>query len=753
MKIRCKRPLLWGCLFGVLCCVLWLQMQSGIPKGLSVEAGSTVVLQGRVDSVERTNQKQILYLSVFPEKGDSAEIFQEKNKTGVICYMKELCDVKVGQLVLLRGKIYETESQSNPGGFDSGRFYASKGYFYVLYEGDVMEQGEEYNIFGDVLCKLRSEISDSLMQHLDKEDYPVMLAMILGEKGKLQTEKKELYQAAGIYHILAISGMHITLLGSVFSAILMKGGMSGKKAAFITAILLSCYGIMVGMPVSAFRAICMFIVLSGSKIWIRGYDMLTAIGVAGFLLVIMNPYVIADSGFQLSFLAVLAIALLVPLFPGKNPRAGGRMDSLRVSAAVTIFTLPVLMCSYHSVSTYSFLANLLILPCMPYLFTAGLLIPVLHPVFPAGADLCGYFCKLVLFFYDKACAFLQALPFSMIVTGDRTALRLGIFYGGMLGFVIWGMRKKKQLYLQKLQGERLLIEEKGEAFRDSEKKRNKECVKYGLFFYAVLLTLLVILVWPERNENQITFLDVGQGDGCCILTDRGKAYLVDVGSSSEKNTGKYVLIPYLYSQGICKVEGWFLTHPDSDHVSAFMELEDEVTVEKLYIPRVLHEAFAEVRMHADALGIEVCEVNVGEVLLLDEWEMTVLAPEDAFYENENAASLVFALTIDGFTGIFMGDAGTQGEQAVLDAGYKNVTLLKVGHHGSSIDTNGEEFIRRLRPVVAVISCGKNNSYGHPHEETIQRLESAGSRIMMTPERGAITMEVGEHIRIWGEKEY
>ena len=266
------------------------------------------------------------------------------------------------------------------------------------------------------------------------------------------------------------------------------------------------------------------------------------------------------------------------------------------------------------------------------------------------------------------------------------------------------------------------------------------------------------------------FRSVGQGDCIHIRSGEGKNYLIDGGSSTKKEVMEYQILPYLKYKGINCLEAVFVTHSDGDHCSGILDLlegyaDAGLKVERIILPHIgresVDEKYREIEELARQQEIEVLYMHQGQRIADGEMEIVCMHPDSGYETKEaNEYSLVLLVAYQGFTGLFTGDVEGAGEESMW--GYMqeymqkyagesgvddcNVTLLKVAHHGSNYST-GEEMLNRLRPRIALISCGKDNRYGHPHEELLERLERAGSRIYDTPGYGAVTVEKKEP-KIW-----
>ena len=303
-------------------------------------------------------------------------------------------------------------------------------------------------------------------------------------------------------------------------------------------------------------------------------------------------------------------------------------------------------------------------------------------------------------------------------------------------------------------------------------RRNMEPLSPGaMFMYYMLLIILTVSVKQKKHLHQfvitiilmcvlfisrspdfsVWLLDVGQGDCNVIFTRKGNCYIIDCGSTSKYNVGKKILIPFLKYHGIGHITGVIVTHPDTDHMSGVVELlensaEENLMVEAVYIyEKGLQnepEEWETVTDVAKESGIPVYGIGQGDVL--KEKDGATLECIYPLNEQENLtgneASLVMRLEYEEFCGIFTGDLEADGEKLLMEEMKKStVDVLKVGHHGSS-GSSSMDFLQWLNPTYAVISCGRDNSYGHPHKETLKRLEAVNSRVFITYEEGAICFE-------------
>ena len=769
-----KRPLCLLCLtFAVVLAVCMEFVPMPIPDYEGLD-GQRLIVQGQVyrkEWKERSDSEQIpvLYLKSvhilngFDEESDEYwknhfQQFPNYEMKHVICYMEaveskqgESCNLPaIGEAVRVSGQVRSFSHATNPGEFDMREYYYVMKLEFALEDAAVLAVGGRAKVLEEGLHQLGQYFAKVLEQIFPAKEASIMKAMLLGDKNGLDAETKELYRQSSIIHILSISGLHISTIGMGLYRLLRKIGMPVKAGACLSIALIYGYGLMTGMSMSAVRAIVMFCLHLLADMAGRTYDMVTALSLAAVLLLLEQPRYVQYSGFLFSFGAVAAIGVLLPvLHDGEENAVKRRWNerSLRCwqrikqavasGMAVTLMTLPVHLTCYYQFPIYSIVLNLVVIPCMTFVMGSGLVVMLTGGWLPVLARIVAYIDRLILWFYELCCLAGSGMAGGVLVSGKPDKWQVIVYL-----LLIGAMLLPGRLSVKKLP---------------------------AFWKYQWLLAAICVLLWRAEDGLQITMLDVGQGDCIHIQSAEGKHYLMDGGSTSKSQVMKYQIIPYLKSESVQHLEAIFITHSDSDHCSGVLQLletypADGLTIGSLILPNIAEgskdEAYEEMEQLAGEKGIKVQYMSRGQKIEDGAMSLRCMHPhKDYETENGNEASLVLLLTYKEFTGLFTGDVEGNGEelmweymQEYMQEGRretedKRLTLLKVAHHGSRYSTS-EEMLEELRPRLAVISCGKENSYGHPHEETVERLEDVESKIFVTAEGGAITIEVGKEIRIY-----
>lgn len=706
-----RRPLCLLCLvvIGVLYCMQLL----GIPLTRDssdiravdelVETPFTAVVEGEVVRCEARDDYTVLLLahsSLFHYSGH----YQLNN---VRVTLGGAAGHPVGSLVRVRGTLERPPGATNPGQFDRAAWYALQGIRFIMKGKEVRVVGRSANPFGVMCAVIRQKLSERVRAVFPADVAGILGAMLVGDKALLDPDETSLYRLGGVSHVLAISGLHITLLGMGFFRILRGLRVKLAPAAVLSVGALVVYAFVTGLSVSTVRAAIMFGLVMLAKLTGRTYDMPTSMAIACLLIVIENPLWTANAGFLLSFTAVAVICL----FGGRSPFASG--------AILYVCMLPVVLGFYYEIPLYSVPVNLVVVPLMPFVLGLGILGLVLGGSFHWPATL---LIRLLHFLLDQT----ARLPAVSLILG-RPRLWQVALYAVLAILFLWGIT----------------------VWRTDRRR--------FLLYAMVPLMVCIFLIRPREGMRTI-FMDVGQGDGCVLELPDGANILVDGGSSSVNGVGTWRILPCLKYEGIRRLDYVVVTHLDGDHTSGIVEILETVRDHRtsLRVGTVVlpyrskpSEAWRELALLAQEAGARVVMVSAGDVFIFGEGEnetiIRVLGPDPSAEGapiDENAQSTVLGVHYGWYDCLLTGDVQGAGEEAlikVLAASGEDFDVLKVAHHGSRFSTP-EEFLELCHPAVSVISAGEKNLYGHPSDEVLERLASAGSRIFRTDLEGAVTVE-------------
>ena len=746
-----------------------------------LEEGQSVRLAGKINRVEEKTNCFYYYLTdCSVEQSDHLMPCND-----VLAYVSS-DDYSVGQILILQGTISLFDEATNEGQFDSRAFYRSQKIDFGVWVDSVERVEGKSDRFRVWLSRVRVELGIPLSRYAD--DDGVLSAMLLGDKTSLDSEIRSLYQKSGIAHVLAISGLHISLLGMALYRLLRhRCGLTYLWAGIVAASFLVAYTLMTGNAVSARRATGMLIVYLVADLLGRSYDMLSALSLIVILLLWENPFLVTNSGFQFSVAAVVGIGVgqgvLVPRVGSWKVVYGRRMKQddvvrcdaakcdaakcdaerirmqnlvdwmkrrmdkclpgMMISLSIQFFTLPLVAYYYYEIPVYAILLNIPVLALIPYVLGLAVFgsltgqIAFLQPLSFALCRVCGW----VLHGYRWLCDASLLLPGARMITGKPSEVRVVVYYGllGAFYYVLWcGMKKKqRQMCTKGAQAE------KQEWIRSW----------FGFGLGLVLVLLLTFLFVRGKPEFELDILDVGQGDAIYLCASDGTNFMIDGGSTDVKKVGTYRILPFLKAKAIRKVDYWFVSHTDEDHISGLVEvMESGYAVGTLVLAEAQKEDEKAHRLAelAQKNGIRVCYMKAGDVLgtrkedVVNERNRAETFRIECLYptnnndsEDVNDRCLVLYYEDENFSAFFGGDISSEVEEQLVSAGKcRQTDVLKASHHGSKY-SNSDVLLHALHPRLTIASAGKKNRYGHPSPEAIARVGESGSAFYSTIDYGRI----------------
>lgn len=575
------------------------------------------------------------------------------------------------------------------------------------------------------------QLQESISRVTPTDTTAFLLAILTGDRSELPYGIKQDLRTAGLSHIIAVSGMHVALL---MSALFLVFGRGGKRSILFGIPILTVFVFMTGMSPSVMRAALMLVVLLLAPVFGREPDPLTSMGLAALVILLQNPWAIANAGFQLSFLAMLGLLLFArPLLQSMQKSwpwrsilhwqgiralpiwfrsrvsllvrrlVQGLLTVISTTISATILTLPLTACLYGTVGTYFLLSNCLCLWLMSICFigglAAGLLGLIWTPLGKAAGWICAWPVRLIL----GTARGVSALPMASLPTESLYTVGFLIFAYIILALVLVTRRKR-----------------------------------YGIPILCVLAALAgtAVLVRMEGrvSEFTITALDVGQGQ-CIIVRSQSCSAVIDCGGSYGDEAGAKAA-GYLDHSGVDRLDALILTHYDLDHVGGAFELLREMPVSAVYLPEVPFspEIRTSLEAAAEENGAIIVYVTTDITMDFDEGSLTVFAPVSE--ESSNEACLSILYTVGDYDMLVTGDMDIYGERLLLAShDLPDLELLVAGHHGSPAST-GMQLLRGTSPETVIISVGRN-TYGHPSQEVLDRIAKIGAVVYRTDENGDI----------------
>ncbi len=640
----------------------------------------------------------------YGSSGD-ALVFQDGKPYRLKVYLNEDWNLEPGDRVTGAFRFRVTTF----GGEKEGTYYAGKGIFLIAYQsGEISPEKCSSRPWWCYPAVLRKGIGDRLQDYFSGDAGGFAQALLLGDSSNLSYSTDTALKIGGIRHIIAVSGLHVSILYGFLSTLTMK-------RRYMTLLLgfpvLALFAGVAGFTPSVVRACIMVGLMMAALAFEKEYDPPTALAFAVTVMLAVNPLTIINVGFQLSVASVAGIFLfakpiqgwILKRFQTKKPLGkrilGSIASSVSVCLGATLLTTPLSAWYFGSVSLVAVLTNLLTLWMVNFIFCGLMILCLLSLFWGGGAWVVSKFLLIPITAALYISRVMSRLPMAAVYTAS--------FY-----ITVWLVF----VYI-------LLA-----VYLISRKKRTKIlccCALLGLFIAQGLSFLE-----PLMDECRVTVLDVGQGQ-CILLQGSGKSYLVDCGGDDDEAAAD-LAAETLLSQGITRLDGLILTHGDRDHAGGLEYLLDRIQTDMLLIPATDTNGVG----NALDLTADTLVIYVDRDMELSCEDMTVSIYGPIFPEDSNENSLGVLFSTENCDILITGDRSGVGERSLLrSAVLPEVDVLIAGHHGSKHSTC-QELLEAVRPKLVIISVGENH-YGHPAPETLERILEYTDEIYRTDLNGTV----------------
>jgi len=638
-------------------------------------------------------------------------IKQKKLNIEGIIKFKNSSDINLneGDKVLLRGKLLIPDGIKNYGAFNYKLYLKRKQIFYTMkikYSRNIkILSKNNQNLLENIRVKFKNRIINFSE---NREVSGFYLSILMGDKSYLDRELKEKMLSLGIIHLLAISGFHIVILFSVvyflvlfllriFLKVIIKTDIF-KLSLIFSIIFINFYLILIGFPLSATRAVIMISLFSLSKIFEKNFNPLNILALSALIILLVDNSAFLSIGFYLSFLAVLSffipIKIIKVYFKEMNKYYRFLLNYLLVNISVFLVTMPILLFVFYKISIGQIIFNFIFIPIFSF---------IIYPV-----SLFSIIFKIE-FFIDSNYSFFKFLTnllsgnyfFINPINTIQLILSIGVI---LLIFYLLFIKKWKIISL-------LLV-----------------------FYFIIIL----FPVNREKSGLNIYFMSVGNGDSI-LITKNNKSILIDSGSKLRGNNGKKVIIPHLDYFNIKKIDYAIITHLDEDHFGGFYDLikEDRIktVISSVKLPENMYNSDIDYKIIKNTEIIKISDIDI------------TLFPSNNF-EEDNNNSIITYFEYKNYKFLFTGDSENKREKLFMEKhkNIKNITLLKLGHHGAR-QSSSFNFLKTLQPKIAIISCGKNNRFHHPHAETLRKLNELNIDYYRTDLNGEISVNLKNKIEI------
>lgn len=669
--------------------------------------GNNAAVTGRVVSIVKKDDEyfklQLSDVSIISDNG--ARSYKKKILVNVYSDIADYRTV-LWDRVYITGEVSIPKERSNPGTFDYRRYLKSIGIRCII----TAENIENVKKAGGIAALLKSAKcrTADIFESALGDDSAVVMGLLFGETSGIDEDIIETFRRGGTAHVLAVSGLHLGLLYSFLCRFKRKKRSIPADIAIVLA--LTAYTALAGFTASVVRACLMiFIHIAGNHLN-RRYDLISSTCVSMIIILAINPMQIYSAGFQMSFLAVITLGVMIPLIQKKIK--GILLPMIAVQTGMVPYTMYV----FNYVSLTSVISNI------PVYFIAAAMIPAgisviafcwLPVIAKPAAMITGLFVKLLLWCND----FTYMGGVFTFDVASPSVIFLAVYYI----FIFYMCSEAGQIALI---------------------RRNYK--KIAAVFAAAVICGAGCSVYLSDGfeKTDMVFVDVGQGD-CLHIKAGGKNLLIDGGGSFNYNVGKSTLKPYLLKNGVTKIDMAIATHLHTDHYQGLKELSQTYRIKKLgvYEANSVNENHLKKEFKTD----EILYLAAGDVINMGRnVSVEVLSPDRGNpldEKDENKNSLVLRVNVKGSSVLMTGDIDEKGEKTLIADTDIKADILKIAHHGSRY-SSCEKFIAVAAPKIAVIQVGKN-TYGHPSEEVIKRLEEHKITVLRNDEQGAVGIRVNK----------
>ena len=694
-----------------------------------------LTVYGRITDIKLIKQKEV----TFNFKTDSLKIEARvvRKNVKLLCRLRETCKKRLdsvynmlepGNYLKLTGTYYKGREIRNPGEFDYNKYLNSlgiSGTLNITGAKNINLLSDESDFFKSAIFSIRKFLDSEIKSLHNEQTSSLLKGLLLADRSEIDYVTKTQFINAGVIHVLAVSGLHVGFIAIIFLFLFGRLNIYLRSILTITGLLL--FMLITGMPPSVFRATLMAVVIIIAFLFNRSTNLFNSLALAALIILVINPDELFNPGFQLSFSAVIGIALLYSPFEKfiNKLRLNSRVLRyiilfMAVSLSAQIGTLPFTLTYFGKLSVIALIANLFVIPIIAIIVGLGIFtliinsfLPFIGIYFAAANDLVTKILFLIVKISGNA-------DFSYISVRNFSLYDSLLFYS-FLFFLLYSL-----------------------------KSINRKVVKF-----AVLTLVVVNFFFLSSLDNSDLFkdgklsvfaIDVGQGDAILVKFPEGTTALIDAGNVTPSfDNGERVILPLLEYLGIDKIDYGFVSHIDSDHYAGFISLVNAVVIKKIFKPEIDSTLVKDVKfekyLRKESVPIEYYKRGI---LKIDGARIYVLNNESISKNQEfstNNKSGVLKIVYGRTSFLFTGDIERKVEK-IYASNYKtflDADVLKAAHHGSNTSSSSA-FLNYVTPEMSIISAGILNKFKHPSEEVVKRLEDFGSEIYRTDKYGALIFE-------------
>ena len=660
----------------------------------------------KLSVIVKTSEKEKLLLVYYIETEDEKYRLSQSVQMGLVC--------------TFNGSPKKPQVSRNPHSFDYQKYLHSQKIHWIFETNALTPEtcsSQEKWSMGRWLLETREAGIHQIDTHFEGSTAGIIQALIYGERTNIENDIVNSYQSLGLIHLLAISGLHVSLMTGMFYFLCIRFGVTRESASILLLCLLPAYIVIAGGSPSVIRSVLMCLLMLATIMWWKKSSMLDVISFVCICMLAINPYYLVNIGFQLSFMVSASLILSSRAIFKHYPNTFTSLFA--VSFLSQIASLPILLFHFFEFSLLSLPLNMLYVPLysviiLPFALFTVVLLGIFEPVGQLFAIILSWMLEIV----NQATVWVSQFSFSMLTLGKPGLVLLLLYCASVFYFLICWERKKR-------------------------------IIQWSLL--APIGVLILHLVMPYLNPyGEVTMIDVGQGDSIYIeLPFRKGVYLIDTGGAIQfeqepwrKKRREFstadIIIPFLKSKGVRCLDKLIITHGDQDHIGGAKDLVEKIKIKEIVLGKNKQDTSQEEELKQAAVlkGIPIHSVERGHKWKDGKNTFYILAPKgNEMKENNN--SIVIYTKLGGLKWLFTGDIEKDVEQGLIK-NYQNlrVDVLKVGHHGSQTSST-KAFVKSLNPKIALIPVGVNNRFNHPHPDVLNRFKEENIKVYRTDSDGAI----------------
>ncbi|KZE68441.1 hypothetical protein AWM68_16320 [Fictibacillus phosphorivorans] len=704
-------------LFFLPCFIIYSQYDS--KHSISKLPHDQMAFTGQIDTIPKMDGKMLRFQF---DTNNEKIVVQHKMKSSI--EKEQLNNLEINMTCRLKGYLKKPEQKSHFYGMNYQEYLNNKNIYWVLETRDFNLNHCQLTKKKDLQDKIklwRSRAIQNIESQFSKNTAGLMNALLFGYRDGIESETLQAYQRLGLTHLLAVSGFNVGIVSFILYFFCVRVGVVKELAYVIIFFFLPIYIVLTGGESSIVRAGLMGMIVVLIMMFRKKVSPATLLSCVFLGMLFLHPAYSFELGFQLSFLMTFVLITSISLFRGRSYT----ILLIMTSFICSLFSFPIILYHFYEFSIWSIPFNMVYIPFVSFvLFPVSCIVLVLSYFVPEAIPHVSCFIEFVYGCSVTLLSKAQLLKGSIVL--GRPAMWLFGFYFISIFYFLYKWEVNKRFHFQ--------------------------------IAIPFLLVIFIHTITPFLNSKAaVTFLNVGQGDSILIeLPYRKAVYLIDTGGTipfdkeewekreEEFNVTKQVLLPFLKAKGIRKIDGMIISHGDMDHAGGAVFLTDHIKVSRVFLPFKQEDNDLELTIQkaAQQKDIKLTRLRKGLRWENDQSVFYVLHPGSNLYSSNNG-SIVLWVSLYNQRFLFTGDLEKEGEAELINH-FNNLEadVLKIGHHGSATSST-EIFLKKISPHYAIISAGKNNSYGHPAREVIERLKNDRILVYRTDQHGDITFEVGK----------